>query len=234
MPTKKRKQTFEYEQSQSYQFNFNIDEADEINNEMTIDVGMTPLHDDLQQQNLTPDQLQQLLSQVNSELVAESTDDQEFFKRESTIKTPKASKVIQTPFPPSPFDRKENVDINIEQLKQLAKKESDPLIIERYSPNEEEIDYALSTITLTFNQSMIPISSLNEQINTEDLGISLTPKIEGQWKWMGTKTVQFQAKHRLPYSTKYTLTVNKEYCVSTIGGNRFSSIEKYYFSNLLD
>jgi len=218
MPTKKRKQTFESEQSQSYQFNFNIDEADEINNETTIDVGITPLHDDLQQQNLTPDQLEQLLSQFSSELVAESTDDQEFFKREATIKTPKPSKVIQTPFPPPPSDRKENVDINIEQLKQLVKKEPDPLIIERYSPNEKEINYPLSTITLTFNQSMITISSLNEQINTEDLGISLTPKTEGQWKWMGTKTVQFQAKHRLPYSTKYTLRVNKEHCVSTIGG----------------
>jgi hypothetical protein len=218
MPPTKRNQTFKYEQSQSYQFNFNIDEADEINNETTIDVGMTPLHDDLQQQNLTPDQLEQLLSQVNSELVAESTDDQEFFKREATIKPPKTRKVIQTPFPPPPSNRKENIDINIEQLKQLAKKEPDPLIIERYSPNEKEIDHALSTITLTFNQSMINISSLNEQINTEDLGISLTPKIEGQWKWMGTKTVQFQAKHRLPYSTKYTLTVNKKHCVSTIGG----------------
>ncbi|CAF5011751.1 unnamed protein product, partial [Rotaria sp. Silwood1] len=34
----------------------------------------------------------------------------------------------------------------------------------------------------------------------------------------GTKTLQFEAKHRLPYSTNYTLRVDKEHCVSAIGG----------------
>ncbi|CAF4772270.1 unnamed protein product, partial [Rotaria sp. Silwood2] len=37
-------------------------------------------------------------------------------------------------------------------------------------------------------------------------------------RWTGTKTLQFEAKHRLPYSTNYTLRVNKGHCVSAIGG----------------
>ncbi|CAF4520745.1 unnamed protein product [Rotaria socialis] len=213
-----RDQTFKYEQPQSYKFDFNIDQVNEMNNETTTDAGMIPLHDDLQQQNLTPDQLQELFSRVSSELVAESTDDQEFFKREDTIKVPKTSKTMQTPFPPPPLDRQEDVDIHIEHLKQLAKKEASSLVIERHSPNENEVDHVLSTITLTFNQSMISVSSLDEQMKAEDLGISLTPNVEGRWKWIGTQTVQFEAKHRLPYSTKYTLKVNKEHCVSVIGG----------------
>ncbi|CAF4692681.1 unnamed protein product [Rotaria socialis] len=213
-----RDQTFKYEQPQSYKFDFNIDQVNEMNNETTTDAGMIPLHDDLQQQNLTPDQLQELFSRVSSELVAESTDDQEFFKREATIKVPKTSKTMQTPFPPPPLDRQEDVDIHIEHLKQLAKKEASSLVIERHSPNENEVDHVLSTITLTFNQSMISVSSLDEQMKAEDLGISLTPNVEGRWKWIGTQTVQFEAKHRLPYSTKYTLKVNKEHCVSVIGG----------------
>ncbi|CAF3025123.1 unnamed protein product, partial [Rotaria sp. Silwood2] len=215
---RKRNQSFEHEQFQSHQFDFNIDEANELDNETTADVGAITIHDDLQQQNLTRDQLQQLFSRVSSELVAESTDDQEFFKRKATIKVPKTNKVIQTPFPSFRSDRQEDFDISIEQLKQLAKKSAGPLIIEKHSPSEKEIDYALSTIALTFNQFMIAISSLNEQINPEDLGISLIPKPEGQWRWIDTKTVQFEAKHRLPYSTKYALRVNKEHCVSTIGG----------------
>ena len=48
-------QTFENEQSQSYKFDFNIDQVNEVNNETTTDAGAIPLHDDLQQQNLTPD-----------------------------------------------------------------------------------------------------------------------------------------------------------------------------------
>ncbi|CAF1259579.1 unnamed protein product [Rotaria sp. Silwood1] len=215
---RKRNQSFEHEQFESHQFDFNIDEANELDNQTTADVGVIPIHDDLQQQNLTRDQLQQLFSRVSSELVAESTDDQDFFKRKATIKVPKTNKVIQTPFPPPRSDRQEDFDISIEQLKQLAKNSAGLLIIEKHSPSEKEIDYALSTITLTFNQSMIAISSLDEQINPEDLGISLIPKPEGQWRWIDTKTVQFEAKHRLPYSTKYTLRVNKEHCVSTFGG----------------
>ncbi|CAF4241465.1 unnamed protein product [Rotaria sp. Silwood2] len=213
----KRNQIFEYEQFESYQFDFNIHEANETDNEIEIDVETTSLHDDLQQQNLTPDQLQHLFSQVSSELIAESVDDQKFFKREVTIKPPKASKVIQTPFPPPLSDRKEDFDISIEELKQLVKKEAGPLIIERHSPNTEEIDHVLSTVSLTFSQPMIAIVSLHEQMNPEDLGISLTPKIAGRWRWIDTKTIQFEANHRVPYATKYTLRVNKELCVSAVG-----------------
>ncbi|CAF2071916.1 unnamed protein product [Rotaria magnacalcarata] len=213
-----RDHTFKYEQPQSYKFDFNIDQVNEMNIETTTDAGVIPLHDDLQQHNLTPDQLQHLFSQVSSELVAESTDDQEFFEREATIKVPKTSKIIQTPFPPPPSDRQEDVDIHIKHLKWLAKKEASSLAIERHSPNENDVDHVLSAVTLTFNQSMISVSSLDEQMKAEDLGISLTPNVEGRWKWIGTQTVQFEAKHRLPYSTKYTLRVNKEHCVSVIGG----------------
>ena len=103
-------------------------------------------------------------------------------------------------------------------MQKLAKQGAGPLIIERYSPSEKQIEYPLSTVTLTYNQPMVAVSSLDEQINIEDFGILLTPKIEGRWIWTGTTTIQYEAKHRLPYATKYTLTVEKARCVSTIGG----------------
>jgi hypothetical protein len=190
-----------------------------MDDQISTDAGVTSLSDGSQQrQNLTPDQLQQLFSRASAELIGESTDEQEFFKRETTIKAPKTSKVIQTPFPPPALDRKEDLDIDIEQLKKRAKQEAGPLIVERYSPNEAQINYPLANVTITFNQPMIAVSSLDDQMNIEDLGISLIPTLEGRWRWTGTKTVQFEAKHRLPYSTKYTLKVNKQLCVSTIGG----------------
>ncbi|CAF4114154.1 unnamed protein product, partial [Adineta steineri] len=208
------------QQSEPHQFQFNITETNETDDQIIIDAEVIPLNDDSQQQqqNLTADQLQQLFTRASSNLVAESMDDQEFFKREETIKAPKSSKIIQTPFPPPAEDRKQDFDLDIEQLKQLAKQEAGPLIIERYFPSETQINYPLTTVTITFNQPMIAVSSLDDQINIEDFGISLTPTTEGRWRWSGTKTVQFEPKHRLPYSTKYILKVNKQHCVSAIGG----------------
>jgi hypothetical protein len=201
-----------------HEFQFNITNANEFDNQITTDAGVTPSNVNSQQQKLTPDELQQLFNRVSSQLVTESTDKQEFFKRESTIKAPKTSQIIQTPFPPPAEDRTENADLDIEQLKQLAKQEAGPLVIERFSPNETEINQPLSNVTITFNQPMIVISSLDENVNVEDFGISLTPKLEGRWRWTGAKTVQFEAKYRLPFSTKYTLQINKENCQSAIGG----------------
>ncbi|CAF4059326.1 unnamed protein product, partial [Adineta steineri] len=214
-------QTVNDEQSEPHEFQFNITETNETDEQITIDAEKISLNDDdsqPHQQNLTADQLQQLFTRASSELVAESMDDQEFFKREETIEAPKTSKRIQTPFPPPSEDRKQDLDLDIEQLKQLAKQEAGPLIIERYSPSETQINYPLATVTITFNQPMIAVSSLDDQINIEDLGISLTPTIEGRWRWSGTKTVQFEPKHRLPFSTKYILKVDKQHCVSAIGG----------------
>ena len=213
--------TPEGDRSESHQFQFKIGEATGIDDQSTMDAGATAIKDDSQQreqQNLSPEQLEQLFHRASFQLVQEPTDEQEFFKREASIKAPKTSKIIETPFPPVVSDRQENADIDIEQLQKLAKQEAGPLVIERYSPSEDQIYYPLATVTLTYNQPMIAVSSLDEQMNAEDLGISLTPKIEGRWRWTGTKTIQFEAKHRLPYSTKYTLKVNKSLCVSTIGG----------------
>ena len=213
-----RKRTFKNEPPKSYQFHFYLDEANEKDAKTTTDVEMAPSNDMSEQQSLTSDQLQQLFCQASFELVTETTDEHDFFRREATIKAPKTGEIIQTTFPPPLSERKEDSDVDIEQLKQLAKQEAGPLIIERYSPSEEQIDYVLPNVTLTFNQPIITVSLLDESRNVEDLGISLTPKIDGRWRWTGTKTVQFEAQHRFPYSTKFTLRVNKEHCVSAIGG----------------
>jgi hypothetical protein len=206
------------ETSNFNQFQFKVDEANEIDIQTTTDVEVTPVNDDLQQQDLTPDQLEQLFNRASFQLVEQSTDEQEFFKRETSIKPPKTSQIIETPFPPAVSDRQQDFDIDIEQLQKKAKQDAGPLIIERYSPSENQIDHPLTTVTLTYNQPMIAISSLDEQIDIKNMGISLTPNIEGRWRWTGTQTVQFQAKHRLSYATKYTLTVDKAHCVSALGG----------------
>lgn len=97
------------EQSEPHQFHFNVTEINAVHEQMTTDVGVPSSTIDLQQQDLTTDQLQELFNRASSELVAESTNEQEFFKREETMKAPKTGQIIQTPFPPPPLsaeDRK--------------------------------------------------------------------------------------------------------------------------------
>jgi hypothetical protein len=211
--------TSEQDQPTAHQFQFNIADAIGIDSQTTADIEGTPLDEDSQQQQaLMSEQLVQLFRRASSSLHEEQTDEQEFFKRDASIKAPKTSKTIETTFPPDLLMRQEDIDIDIEQLQKLAKQKAEPLIIERYSPVEGQINHPLTAITLTFNQPMIAVSSLDEMVLADDLGISLTPAIEGRWRWTGTKTVQFEPQHRLPYSTKYTVTVNKARCISAIEG----------------
>ena len=102
------------EESVPHNFTFNISEVNQVVIEQDAILPIV-----VAQQELTADELQQLFSRASSQLITESTDKQEFFKRQSTLKPPKTSQIIQTPFPPTPTaeDRPENVDIDIEQLK---------------------------------------------------------------------------------------------------------------------
>ena len=224
-------QPIQNEPSEPRQFCFTLGETNEIDDQITTGDDESPLVDDSQsqeqQQNLTQEQLQQLFSRASSQLVAQVHDRQDFFKRDASIKAPKTGQIIQAPFPPPAEDRREDTDIDPEKLKQLAQQEAGPLIIERYSPTETEINYPLATVTITFNQPMIAVSTLDENTDVENLGISLTPSVEGRWRWTGTKTVQFEAKHRLPFATKYTLQVNKDKCVSAIGGKSCKEFVKF-------
>ena len=202
--------------TEPHEFQLNLTEVNQIVTDVETTISAAIVN--VQQQELTSNELNQLFNRASSQLTTESTDDKEFFKRESSIKVPKTSQIIRTSFPPSTDDRPQNTEFNIEQLKQLAKQDAGPLIIERYSPNKTEINYPLANVMVTFNQPMVAVSSLDEISNIENFGISLTPKLEGQWRWTGTKTVQFEAKHRLPFSTKYTLKISKDKCQSAIGG----------------
>lgn len=216
-----RNQHVESSQSGPHRFQFNIAEENGTDDRSTRLAGTATLADiqgHQQQQVLTSNQLQQLFARANTKMVAQSTDQENFFKRETTMKPPKTSKHIQAPFPPPLEDRPEESVLDPERLKQLTKEKAGPLIIERYSPNESEINYPIATVTMTFNQPMISVSTLDDMSHVDQMGISLTPAPEGRWRWTGARTIQYEPKHRLPYSTRYVLKVNKNQCTSVIEG----------------
>ncbi len=83
-----------------------------------------------------------------------------------------------------------------------------PLEVLRYSP-EGEVPLA-PFVNVTFNQPMVPLSTL-EQLSNEESPVQIEPAIPGTWRWLGTKTLNFQYDSdlidRMPMATEYTVTI---------------------------
>jgi hypothetical protein len=55
---------------------------------------------------------------------------------------------------------------------------------------------------------MVTVSGI-EDVKEEfkAMNITITPDVKGKWRWHGAKTLQFEAEHRLPFATDYTVVV---------------------------
>ena len=78
----------------------------------------------------------------------------------------------------------------------------------RYSP-EGEIPIA-PFVNITFNQPMVPLTTL-EDLAEEDVPVQIYPALPGTWRWLGTKTLNFQYNSelidRLPMATEYEVVI---------------------------
>ncbi len=63
----------------------------------------------------------------------------------------------------------------------------------------------VSELSLTFSQPMIAVTSPAQA--SENVPVQLTPAVKGKWRWIGTKTLIFDAEKRFPMATKYTVTI---------------------------
>ena len=61
-------------------------------------------------------------------------------------------------------------------------------------------------LTVSFNQAMVPLTTV-EQLDAKQLGIKLTPAVEGKWRWLGTQTLMFVPQVRFPMATSYTVEI---------------------------
>ena len=86
--------------------------------------------------------------------------------------------------------------------------DSGPLQVLRYSP-EGEIPMS-PFINITFNQPMAALGTL-AQLAEKDIPVQIEPALEGTWRWLGTKTLNFQYDSnlvdRLPMATEFRVTV---------------------------
>jgi len=103
---------------------------------------------------------------------------------------PKTAATVLEPFPPA---------LPASQTKTF---QPPPLGVLRHGP-EGRVDL-LNRVSVTFNQPMVPLTSLEEA----GAGMAwLTPQPPGKWRWQDPSTLVFESEGRFPKATRYTLEV---------------------------
>lgn len=78
-----------------------------------------------------------------------------------------------------------------------------PLLIERYSPIGES--RATDELSLHFSQPMIPLASIGATLS--QVPATLSPQVEGEWRWISTDLLKFVSPAGLPMATTFTVEV---------------------------
>lgn len=142
--------------------------------------------------------LQRLLDRLPP-LQAQEGDQQELNLPKETLPAPRPGKTIKESFPPPPAPTA------------APEAESGPLEVLRYAP-EGEVGLA-ANLSVTFNQPMVALTGVGDLARL-DVPVRLSPQPEGQWRWVGTKTLVFEpaaktgfSAGRFPAATKYSVEI---------------------------
>lgn len=144
-------------------------------------------------QNLTEQESNAILRRLPA-LKSQQTDKSDFALRSNSLPPPKTGNIIPTKFPADEQQTAPNVNDS---------NSATALEVVRFSP---EGDVPLvSDLSVTFSQPMIAVASQSEA--AENVPVKLTPNVKGRWRWLGTKTLVFDAETRFPMATKFVATI---------------------------
>jgi hypothetical protein len=140
---------------------------------------------------LSESALTNLLKRVPG-LKSQAGDRKAFQIREGSLPVPRTAETIKLPFPNVAGDAPKPLPAVTElQVTGIAPK------------GETEM---APHLTVSFNQPMIPISSLS-QIDKIPVPVQLDPTPAGKWRWLGTQTLMFVPDKRFPMATRYKVTI---------------------------
>ncbi len=122
---------------------------------------------------------------------AETDDQTDFAIRPNSLPAPKTGKTISIKFPAE------------EQPAAPPTENSAALEVVRSSP--QGFVPLVTDLSVTFSQPMIAVSTQN--IASQTVPVRLVPEVAGNWRWLGTKTLIFDATTRFPMATKFTATI---------------------------
>ena len=143
---------------------------------------------------LADEELVSLLTRLPA-LVADPANAVDFNLPDEVIPPPRPGETLEESFPPESDAATVTVEYGA-------------LEVLRYSP-EGEIPIA-PFVNITFNQPMVPLTTI-EDLAEMDVPVQISPAIPGTWRWLGTKTLNFQADSdlvdRLPMATEYEVFI---------------------------
>ncbi|MEJ7863142.1 MAG: MG2 domain-containing protein, partial [Pyrinomonadaceae bacterium] len=141
-------------------------------------------------ETLSENQTSNLLKRL-PEIKPEQGDQKDFVKRQGSLLAPKTGKIINAKFPLG------------EQPSIPNQNSSNTLEVVRFSP-AGEVGLA-PDLNVTFSQPMVAVSSQEEAATI--VPVQLMPQPEGNWRWLGTKTLMFDAAKRFPMATKFVAKI---------------------------
>ncbi|UCF62427.1 MAG: hypothetical protein JSV37_06940, partial [Anaerolineaceae bacterium] len=160
---------------------------------------------------LSEEEIERILARLPA-LIRDPQEYEDFRLPDELIPPPLTGETIEEIFPPAAAVGP--IDV-----------EPGPLEVLRYSP-EGEIPIA-PFVNVTFNQPMVPLATL-EDLAAEDVPVQIEPALTGTWRWLGTKTLNFQYDSdlidRLPMATEYHVTIPAG-IQSAIGGVLAETVE---------
>jgi uncharacterized protein YfaS (alpha-2-macroglobulin family) len=126
----------------------------------------------------------------------------EFFKRPASQPAPRSATPVKLPFPPPQGSGAP--DVKADALKVLS--------ITPQGATERAPRLAISfnnpMIAVTAASEALPLRSPGAAESGNPLGITLEPRPEGAWRWLGTQTVIFEpAGGEFPRATEYKVTI---------------------------
>lgn len=144
---------------------------------------------------LAESEIEAILSRL-PELVPGELDQVEFNLPDEVLPPPRPGETISEQFPPPQRDP------------EGSQTPGGPLEVLRYAP-QGDVPVA-PYVNVTFNQPMIALNTVDATLKTE-VPVQLQPEVEGTWRWLGTRTINFQADSsdydRLPMATDYRVRI---------------------------
>jgi len=157
------------------------------------------------------EELASLLARLPA-LIADPEDKVDFNLPDEVIPPPRPGATIDEAFPPEGGAAPITV-------------EAGPLEVLRFAP-EGEIPIA-PFVNITFNQPMVPLTTV-EDLAAGEVPVQIFPALPGTWRWLGTKTLNFQYDSdlidRMPMATEYQVVIPAG-TESAIGGVLAESVE---------
>eukprot|EP01080_Neovahlkampfia_damariscottae_P006087 gene6087-10095_t len=127
-----------------------------------------------------------------------SKNENSFTQRDDSIKRPEKGQIELAKFPAKPKEKL--------QAPMRPTEGGEELLILNHTPDGEQVK-DVTFITVIFNQPMVPIATL-EFIRKKKNPLKISPKLEGEIKWITPKILKF-TPHEIRKATTYQVTIPK-------------------------